>query len=388
MKKQSLKDEKVKKKASKKNNGITLIAFVITIIVLLILAGVTIATLTGDNGILTRASDARENTRGGEVQEFINITLSENEIANNTTGSVKSKYKVIQELYKSGKLTDEEVKELENSDFITIGNVNVDFSRLEDIVTLGDVYTEEMIGQKITYSSNNVSDWIVFGKDANENILITSSNPLNSDITLESGALGWLRYEDELTEKCSVYGGEVQGKTVTSRSIKLEDINNITKVETPEKENVTFGMESAAENHKYSLYFPSLEAEGYWQSPQNGSATFYCVTNRYVYNSNYEEMPLNISKSVFGDNTDFSYLLQDKSILVDNNIADFSVAVVNQGALQSHWYAYYYGICYSNATKGYNYGTITSNFSNIRPIVILPSSIQVEKNSESLWDIK
>ena len=356
---------------------------------LLILAGVTIATLTGDNGILTRASDARENTRGGEVQEFINITLSENEIANNTTGSVKSKYKVIQELYKSGKLTDEEVKELENSDFITIGNVNVDFSRLEDIVTLGDVYTEEMIGQKITYSSNNVSDWIVFGKDANENILITSSNPLNSDITLESGALGWLRYEDELTEKCSVYGGEVQGKTVTSRSIKLEDINNITKVETPEKENVTFGMESAAENHKYSLYFPSLEAEGYWKSPQNGSATFYCYTDRCGYYRNeYEEMPLNISKSVFGDSTDSSYLLQDKSILVNDNIADFSVAVVNQGALQSHWYAYYYGICYSNATKGYNYGTITSNFSNIRPIVILPSSIQVEKNSESLWDIK
>ena len=38
--------------------GITLIALVITIIVLLILAGVTIATLTGDNGLLTKASEA------------------------------------------------------------------------------------------------------------------------------------------------------------------------------------------------------------------------------------------------------------------------------------------------------------------------------------------
>lgn len=185
------------------------------------------------------------------------------------------------------------------------------------------------------------------------------------------------------------YGGEVQGKTVTSRSIKLEDINNITKVETPEKENVTFGMESDAENHKYSLYFPSLDAEGYWQSPQNGSATFYCYTDQCGYYRNeYEEMPLNISKSVFGDNNDFSYLLQDKSILVDNNIADFSVAVIDEGYLTSHWYAYYYGICYSNATKGTNYDTITKYISNIRPIVILPSSIQVEKNSESLWDIK
>ena len=34
----------------KENKGITLIALVITVIVLLILAGVTIATLTGDNG--------------------------------------------------------------------------------------------------------------------------------------------------------------------------------------------------------------------------------------------------------------------------------------------------------------------------------------------------
>ena len=38
-----------------KENGITLIALVITVIVLIILAGVTIAVLTGDNGILTRA---------------------------------------------------------------------------------------------------------------------------------------------------------------------------------------------------------------------------------------------------------------------------------------------------------------------------------------------
>ena len=42
------------KKILKQKNGITLIALVITIIVLLILAGVSIAMLTGNNGILTR----------------------------------------------------------------------------------------------------------------------------------------------------------------------------------------------------------------------------------------------------------------------------------------------------------------------------------------------
>ena len=42
----------------KKNNGITLIALVVTIIVLLILAGVSIAMLTGQNGILGNAQDS------------------------------------------------------------------------------------------------------------------------------------------------------------------------------------------------------------------------------------------------------------------------------------------------------------------------------------------
>mgnify|MGYP002562860869 CR=1 FL=1 len=46
----------------KNAKGITLIALVITIIVLLILAGVTIATLTGDNGILKKAGDAKTQT--------------------------------------------------------------------------------------------------------------------------------------------------------------------------------------------------------------------------------------------------------------------------------------------------------------------------------------
>ena len=49
-------------KIKKKEVGITLIALVITVIVLLILAGVTIAALSGDNGILTRAKEAKEKT--------------------------------------------------------------------------------------------------------------------------------------------------------------------------------------------------------------------------------------------------------------------------------------------------------------------------------------
>lgn len=53
----------------RKEKGITLIALVITIIVLLILAGVSIATLTGENGILTQAQTAKEKTEKAEIIE-------------------------------------------------------------------------------------------------------------------------------------------------------------------------------------------------------------------------------------------------------------------------------------------------------------------------------
>ena len=62
----------------KKNKGITLIALVITIIVLLILAGVSIATLTGDNGLLSKAQEAKEKTeeaRRKEEQELKNVEI-------------------------------------------------------------------------------------------------------------------------------------------------------------------------------------------------------------------------------------------------------------------------------------------------------------------------
>ena len=50
-------------KKSKKEEGITLIALVITVIILLILAGVTIAAISGDNGILQNAARAKEETK-------------------------------------------------------------------------------------------------------------------------------------------------------------------------------------------------------------------------------------------------------------------------------------------------------------------------------------
>ena len=60
-------------KIIKQKKGITLIALVITIIVLLILAGISISMLAGDNSILQRATDAKKNTGNSQIQERINL---------------------------------------------------------------------------------------------------------------------------------------------------------------------------------------------------------------------------------------------------------------------------------------------------------------------------
>ena len=64
-------------KVNKREKGITLIALVITIIVLLILAAVSIAMLTGENGILKKASTSREKTEINSADEEIKLVISE-----------------------------------------------------------------------------------------------------------------------------------------------------------------------------------------------------------------------------------------------------------------------------------------------------------------------
>ena len=59
--------------SKKSSSGITLIALIITIIVLLLLAGVTIATLTGDNGILSQAQSANTTSKIAEIEERANL---------------------------------------------------------------------------------------------------------------------------------------------------------------------------------------------------------------------------------------------------------------------------------------------------------------------------
>ena len=94
----------------KKQTGITLIALVITIIVLLILAGVSIAMLTGNNGILTQANQAKENTKVATAKEKVQIEAAGS--LDNTGVFSKAKFK--ENLKENLKLTDSDI--VDNAD--------------------------------------------------------------------------------------------------------------------------------------------------------------------------------------------------------------------------------------------------------------------------------
>ena len=106
-----------------KQKGITLIALVITIIVLLILASVSIAMLTGDNGILTQANKAKNETGEKGLKEEVNLMMQKRKIDEATGQKVALKEDLEKEI--SGNKVIEEIEEIAEAYYITKDNQTV-----------------------------------------------------------------------------------------------------------------------------------------------------------------------------------------------------------------------------------------------------------------------
>ena len=91
-----------------KEKGITLIALIITIIILIILAGIAVATLTGENGLFTRAKQAKENYSINSAKEKIELVISD---------------LIVEQRSKGKNLTKEDLTKI-NSNEIDVKNIN------------------------------------------------------------------------------------------------------------------------------------------------------------------------------------------------------------------------------------------------------------------------
>ena len=147
----------------KKEKGITLIVLVVTIVVLLILAGTSIAMLRGDNGIVIQAKNSKIETRGGEVEERVGLWKNEYKYSDT---EVPGEDDFIESLKEEKLIYDEEI-DTENK-IITIGSRNIYYGLKEPAVLItftiaGKEYTaeEEMTWGEWCSSKYNIDGYHV-----------------------------------------------------------------------------------------------------------------------------------------------------------------------------------------------------------------------------------
>ena len=93
----------------KNKKGITLIALVVTIVVLLILAGVTISLLLDENGIIAKSKDARTETRVSQIEDEVGMWKQHNFINKESNQAQESADKMLARLISRKLLTEDEI---------------------------------------------------------------------------------------------------------------------------------------------------------------------------------------------------------------------------------------------------------------------------------------
>lgn len=148
----------------KETKGITLIALIITIIVLLILAGITLTTVTEKNGILVKASSANIENRGASVQEARDLWKT-NQNADNysKTETALTLEELLDDLENQKLIYEKEREIIEETGEITIGTRTIIFGK-PPIIELAEVIdkTTDTITIKIKAISKEKLDYSLY----------------------------------------------------------------------------------------------------------------------------------------------------------------------------------------------------------------------------------
>jgi len=431
----------------KTNKGITLIALVITIIVLLILAGVAISMLSGDNGILNKAVQAKDATRGGKVQETVALEAANNAGAEYLGGTKKTRPQVISELHANGKLTDAEVATLEENDVITIGGITIDFSVLGPIsnaktlvqafkdreINVGDyitnynstlnnsnatanLTTEEtgFDGGTQTYKVNTTTTWRVLGLNKDETqLVITTGSPIKKEMDSSATedwkkdpylyldkAEGWYNTNDELVSNnildkvCAIYAGRYATDT---KSMRIEDINTALGL-TLDKTVAGGKLYKTADESKTALTaYQGLFGQSYTYKTNDYAPENYLKAK---YPSKYSSLT-NKKSGNSVDGTAFTYMYTDSSIVDQSSkLYDVLFKGTESGSNgKSYWLASSGVIvmgscifCPGDVCGGYagtnrvlfsSSGYSSAKWLAVRPVVYLQSGVTVDDLSIS-----
>ena len=428
-----MENERNIKQLIKTSNGITLIALVITIIVLLILAGVTIATLTGDNGILKQADKAKTETTMGEEKEAIGLAyngakteklggvitagdLNTQFTKNGTkaTASGEGTIKVDFETGRSytldahGKIEEgiDIAKYVKVGDFVdynpTIttkdGTTPVETSKLSYSSPIGTA-TEHGNGNSVqNFTATKDTRWRVLSIEngvvelISENVIKTSGT---NDNFILRGARGYLYAERELNEVCKIFGygadttkggsyttGGPIDKQITgkieetgARSITIEDINK--KAGITEADYTTLNSSyGRITKLKSNVYYPTVNGDS-----TTGKSTSVGVNNlkdtSYSYNKSKIENT-DIQNMLFNGN----YWLASRCIDTVAGGTYFRVRLVYDASTRE------YSLC--NGSSSCLNENSYSSFA-VRPVVTLKSDIidvSTNYSTEGEWKLK
>ncbi len=136
----------------KTQKGITLIALVVTIVVLLILAGVTISLLLDENGIIAKSKDARIETRAGTIRDEITLWEADKVASENGAGSHESMDVFLARLKTRGLINDEDIQKIKDTRELQVGKEIIKFP--SDAKTLVQAFKdgEIKVGDYLNYN--------------------------------------------------------------------------------------------------------------------------------------------------------------------------------------------------------------------------------------------
>jgi len=343
--------------------GITLVALVITVIILLILAGVSMSLITGEGGLFARANHAGYRYNDVSYNEAVKF----NELDN---------------------LMGQYIGDVEDGETPTPTPTPTNS-------TFGEKFDEHeeagtsLIGKSINYvSANNntaiqtAGGWIILGKQANGDILITTKNPVGEQL-VENTLQGWIEYETIINNACKDYVGQtgsLGGKAITPkyvRSIKMEDINNTVEF-TGSINPVTISVSTGG-------YAYPNESEKRWVI--NMGEDYEYNDNEDIYESytfSTEAYQFTKESPMLGKSNNMKYVLANNTLYwVASRAVSFSTpgyAYFNVGYVAGEgFYFDSYTLCFSDEWEGYDWEINESSDSlALRPVVVLSSEIPWE----------
>ena len=198
-----------------RNKGITLIALVVTIIILLILAGLTITMLTGENGILTQTRLAQKKTKISSEKEAIEMAICEVQMSNQKEATIN-----LDEIKKS-------IQKYLDTDNITITNnekgiANVLVEDSKRVYYIDSNYSVTEYGE-FDYLIKNIYDLEEFRKNVNNgNDYIGKSLYMTDDITLKDEWIPIGKYGTNINDS-KAFKGIFDGGDHSIYELKIEN---------------------------------------------------------------------------------------------------------------------------------------------------------------------